>query len=90
LKTKLAKTLRGSIEERRDAKFLREPAKLAERGRTLEEIDEVGFYPSLRKEAKRLSRIRAFLDSEDLYFQRVILAGQGRELKDEAESAAAD
>jgi hypothetical protein len=78
LKTKLAKTLRISINERRYAKFLGEPAKLAEGCRTLQEINEVSFNSSLRKKAKSLARIRTFLDSEDLYFQRVALACQRR------------
>jgi hypothetical protein len=78
LKSKLAKTLRISINERGYAKFLGESAKLTEGCRTLQEVDEMGFYPSLRKEAKSLARIRTFLDSKDLYFQRVALTCQRR------------
>jgi hypothetical protein len=38
----------------------------------------MGFYSSLREEAKSLARIRTFLDSKDLYFQRVALTCQRR------------
>jgi hypothetical protein len=78
LKTKLAKTPRVSINERGYAKFLGESAKLAERCRTLQKVDEMCFYSSLRKETKSLARIHAFLDSKDLYFQRVALTCQRR------------
>jgi hypothetical protein len=78
LKPKLAKTLRVSINERCYAKFLGESAKLAEGCWTLQEINEVSLDSSLRKEAKSLARIRTFLDSKDLYFQRVALTCQRR------------
>jgi hypothetical protein len=78
LKTKLAKTLRISINERYYAKFLGEPAKLAEGCWTLQKINEVRFDSSLREKAKSLARIRTFLDSKDLYFQRVAQACQRR------------
>jgi hypothetical protein len=74
LKTKVAKTLGGSINECRHAKFLGEPAKLAEGRRALQEIDEVSFDPALREEAKSLAGICTLLDSKDLYFQRVALS----------------
>ena len=78
LKTKLAKTLRISINERCYAKFLGESTKLAEGCWTLQEINEVSFDSSLRKKAKSLTRIRTFLDSKDLYFQPVALTCQRR------------
>jgi hypothetical protein len=78
LKTKLSKALRVSIHEGCYAKFLSEPAKLTEGCRTLQEVDEMGFYPSLREEAKSFARIRALLDSKDLYFQGVVLTCQRR------------
>ena len=71
VKTELTKTLRISINECRNTKFLGEPAKLAEGRRTLQKIDKMGFDSPLRKEAKSLARVRAFPDSKDLYFQRI-------------------
>jgi formate dehydrogenase beta subunit len=68
----------ADLNERGYAKFLGESAKLTEGCRMLQEVDEMGFYPSLRKEAKSLARIRTFLDSKDLYFQRVALTCQRR------------
>ena len=85
MKTEIAKSLRVSINECCYAKFLGESAKLAEGCRTLQKIDKVGFDSSLREEAKSLASVRTFLDSKDLYFQRV--AGQWRNLKDEALSS---
>jgi hypothetical protein len=61
--------LRVSIEKGSYAEFLRESTKLTERCRTFKEVDEVGFDPSLREEAKSLAGIGALLDSKDLYFQ---------------------
>jgi predicted alpha/beta-fold hydrolase len=71
VKTELAETLGISINECRNAKFLGEPAKLAEGRWTLQKVDKMGFDSALRKEAKSLACVRAFSDSKDLYFQRI-------------------
>jgi hypothetical protein len=78
LKPKVAKTLRVSINQCCHAKFLGESAKLAKGCWTLKKINKVSFHSSLREEAKSLARIRTFLDSKDLYFQRVALTCQRR------------
>jgi hypothetical protein len=78
LKTKLAKTPRVSINECCHAKFLGESAQLTQGCWTLQEINEVSLDSSLREEAKSLARISTFLDSKDLYFQRVTLTCQRR------------
>lgn len=71
VKTELTKTLRISINECCNTKFLGEPAKLAEGCWTLQKIDKMGFDSPLRKETKSLACVRAFSDSKDLYFQRI-------------------
>jgi hypothetical protein len=71
VKPELTKPLRVSINECRHTKFLGEPAKLAKGCWALQKIDKMGFDSPLRKEAKSLARVRAFPDSENLYFQRI-------------------
>jgi hypothetical protein len=70
LKTKLGKTLCVSIDECFHTKFLGESAKLTDRCGAFYQVDEVSFDSSLREKAKSLARVRAFLDSKDLYLQR--------------------
>jgi hypothetical protein len=72
-KTEFIIALRASINQRRHAKFLGESAKLSERCRAFKKIHEMGFYPSLREEAKCFTRIRTFLNAKYLDFQPVTL-----------------
>jgi hypothetical protein len=67
--SQLLKTPGIFIDERHYAKLLSKPSQLAQRGRPLHQVNEMRFYSAFGKEAKGLSRIGAFPDSENLNFQ---------------------
>lgn len=57
-----------AVDERFDTKTLNEALQLPLRDRSLRKIDKVNANAPFGKETLRLSRVRAFLDAEDLYF----------------------
>jgi hypothetical protein len=65
----LLKTSGILVDERDYAKLLSKSSQLAQRCGPLHQVDEMGFYSAFGKEAKGLSRIGTFPDSENLNFQ---------------------
>src|SRR5688572_12745395 len=61
-------SLRITIDQGRDAKFLREALQLARRRGALVQINEVSLDPPLSEKAQRLARVGALLHAEDLNF----------------------
>jgi len=59
---------RPGIDQRRDPESLDESRELASRRSPFGEIHEVRSHAALRKEALRLSGVRAFSRAEDLHF----------------------
>ena len=66
--TQFVVALGGRIDQLLQSEALHEPLQLAFRHRALGQIHEVRLDPALGEESLRLSRIRAFLDAEDLHF----------------------
>jgi hypothetical protein len=68
-KAEFVETPGVSIDECRHAKFLCKSAELTWRCWALHEIDEVSLDAALGEKTQRFTRIRAFFDTEYLYFQ---------------------
>jgi len=68
-KAELRESLRVLVEQRQHAELLCEPAQLPQRGRLLDEIDEMRPDPPLRKEPQGFAGLSTLLDAEYLDFQ---------------------
>ncbi|HJQ19780.1 MAG TPA: alpha/beta fold hydrolase [Gemmatimonadaceae bacterium] len=69
--SELVESARLAVENSVDAKTLDETLQLARRGRTLEQVDEVGFDATFGEEAQCLASVSALPDTEDLDFHRI-------------------